>query len=177
MRTRRVLASILVVALGGVSVGVATAWYSDSGTIEYQISAASDFGGEPDEKVWVCKLTGPPHDPEVKKGDNPIHVSVNSAHAEEGFSDAHPSYVVEHGDVECSVPEESAMDRGSRDEEQVEPTSPSPETSTSTTSTSTTSTSSTTTSTTSTSTSTSTTTTTTTSTSTTTTTTASPPDS
>lgn len=170
MRTRRVLASILVVALGGVSVGVATAWYSDSGTIEYQISAASDFGSESDEKVWVCKLIGPPHDPQVMEGKNPIHVSLSSIHAEEGFSDAHPSYVVEHGDVECSVPEESVMDRGSPDEEQVEPTSPSPETSTSSTTTSTTSTS---TSTTSTST---TTTTTTTSISTTTTTTTTPPD-
>lgn len=156
MRHTRLLASILSIALAALSVGVATAWYSDSAAINYQISAASDFGDEPDEKVWVCKLIGPPDDPQVKEGKNPIHVSVNSIHAEEGFSDAHPSYVVEHGNVECSVSEKHAVDRNSREEEQVESPPISPSTSTSTTSTSSTTTTSTTTTTTTSTTSTST---------------------
>lgn len=105
MGRTRILASVLVVALAGMSLGVATAWFSDSETIAYQISAASDFGEEVEEKVWVCRLVGSPDDPEIKAGENPIHVSVNSTDAEEGFSDAHPSYVVEDGEVECEVPD------------------------------------------------------------------------
>ncbi len=178
MRNTRLLVSMLLVALAALSVGVATAQWSDSETITYEITAAGDFADEPEEKVWVCKLVGPPHDPKVKKGENPIHVSVNSIDAEEGFSDAHPSYVVEHGNVGCSVPAEDAEDRSSREKGRVEPP-PIPPTSTSTTSTSsTTSTTTTTTTTTSTSTTSTTTTTfpTTTTSSTSTTTTTTPPD-
>jgi len=123
MKTSRILASVLVVALAGMSLGVATAWFSDSETITYQISAASDFGDEAEEKVWVCKLVGSPDELEVKDGKNPIHVSVNSTDADEGFSDAHPSYVVEDGDVECEVPdlEEPDTDHASiEDPDQVD---------------------------------------------------------
>lgn len=104
MRHSRLLASILALTLAGLTIGTATAWLSDSETITYEISAASDFGDEPVEKVWVCKLVGPPDEPKVKEGDNPIHVSADSIEAEEAFSDTHPSYVVESGDVECEIP-------------------------------------------------------------------------
>ena len=104
MRRNRFLASLVTVALAALSIGTATAWFSDSATIRFEISAADDFGGSDGDKVWVCKLIGPPDDPRVKAGKNPIHVSVNSVDADEGFSDAHPSYVVEHSDVICTVP-------------------------------------------------------------------------
>lgn len=115
MRHSRLLGSILVLTLAGLSIGAATAWLSDSETITYEISAASDFSGVPDEKVWVCKLVGPPHDPKVKEGGNPIHVEADSVEAREAFSDTHPSYVVESGDVECEIPdpEESGSDDSS----------------------------------------------------------------
>jgi hypothetical protein len=104
MRRNRVLASLITVALAALSIGTATAWFSDSATIRFEISAADDFDGDDRGKVWVCKLIGPPEDPSVKPGQNPIHVSAGSLDAEEGFSDAHPSYVVEHGEVVCAVP-------------------------------------------------------------------------
>lgn len=109
MRNRRLLASLVAVALAAVSMGTATAWFSDSATIRFEITAADNFGPGTGEKVWVCKLVGPPDDPSVKPGKNPIHVSVESIDAEEGFSDAHPSYVVEHGDVVCEVPKASPV--------------------------------------------------------------------
>ena len=105
MRRNRFFASLVTVALAAFSIGTATAWFSDSATIRFEISAADDFGGNHGAKVWVCKLIGPPDNPSVKRGKNPIHVSANSVDASEGFSDAHPSYVVEHGDVICTVPD------------------------------------------------------------------------
>lgn len=105
MTRSRLLASILTLTLAGLTIGVATAWLSDSETITYEISAASDFGDEPAEEVWVCKLVGPPDEPSVKEGDNPIRVSADSINAQEAFSDTHPSYVVESGDVECEIPD------------------------------------------------------------------------
>jgi hypothetical protein len=107
LRRNRFLVSLVTVALAALSIGTATAWFSDSATIRFEISAAEDFGSDDGGKVWVCKLIGPPDNPSVKAGKNPIHVSVNSVDAEEGFSDAHPSYVVEHGHVICIVPETS----------------------------------------------------------------------
>ena len=104
MRRNRILASLVTVALAAVSIGTATALFSDSATIRFEISAADDFGGNDGAKVWVCKLIGPPDNPSVKAGKNPIYVSANSVDADEGFSDAHPSYVVEHGDVICALP-------------------------------------------------------------------------
>lgn len=89
--------------------GTATAWFSDSETVRFEITAADDFASGTGEKVWVCKLVGPPENPSVKPGKNPIHVSIDSIDAEEGFADAHPSYVVEHGDVVCEVPESSRV--------------------------------------------------------------------
>ncbi len=98
---------MLVVALAALSMGTATAWLADSATVRFEITAADDFGPDLAEKVWVCKLVGPPDNPIVKPGRNPIHVSVDSIDAEEGFSDAHPSYVVDSGDVACEVPDAS----------------------------------------------------------------------
>lgn len=125
MRHRRVLASILALALAVLSIGTATAWLSDSATLQYQISAASDFGDghedEAHEEVWVCKLTSQPRDPSVKEGKNPIYVGVDSTHAQNGLSDAHPSYIVESGDVECEAPdkeEEGENDNHSEEDEQ-----------------------------------------------------------
>ncbi|HEU4895367.1 MAG TPA: hypothetical protein VFT85_05980 [Acidimicrobiia bacterium] len=102
MRRNRVLASSIAVALAVFSIGTATAWFSDSASIRFEISAADDFDDV--GKVWVCKLIGPADDPILKPGKNPIHVSAGSLDAQEGFSDAHPSYIVEHGDVVCVVP-------------------------------------------------------------------------
>ena len=97
--------SLIAIGLASLGVGAATAWFSDSGTIQFDILAAVDFGHHDEEaNVWVCKLVGPPDSPSLAPGKNPIHVSSNAVDAEEGFSDAHPSYVVEHGDVECVVP-------------------------------------------------------------------------
>jgi hypothetical protein len=105
LRRNRFLVSLVTVALAALSIGTATAWFSDSATIRFEISAANDFGDDDGGKVWVCKLTGPPSSPSLKPGKNPIHVSVDSVDAEEGSSNEHPSYVVEHGDVVCTVPE------------------------------------------------------------------------
>lgn len=107
MRRKRLLVSVLVVALAALSMGTATAWLADSATVRFEITAADDFGPDLAEKVWVCKLVGPPDNPIVKPGRNPIHVPVDSIDAEEGFSDAHPSYVVDSRDVVCEVPDAS----------------------------------------------------------------------
>jgi hypothetical protein len=104
MRRNRVLASLITVTLAALSIGSATAWFSDSATLRFEISAADDFDGSDGGTVWVCKLIGPSNAPTLKPGKNPIHVAANSLDAEEAFSDAYPSYVVEHGDVVCLVP-------------------------------------------------------------------------
>jgi hypothetical protein len=103
MNRSRLLASVLVVVLAVVSIGTATAWFSDSAILQFEITAAPDFDPDGHDKVWVCKLIGPPEDPWVKPGKNPIHVSIESTDAEEAFTDSHPSYIVEHGDVECEA--------------------------------------------------------------------------
>lgn len=104
MRRNRLLASLVAMALAAVSIGTATAWFSDSETLRFEITAADDFDHASGEKIWVCKLIGPPDNPSVKPGKNPIQVSVNSVDGDEGFSDTHPSYIVEHGDVVCEIP-------------------------------------------------------------------------
>jgi hypothetical protein len=106
MKHARLLVSTLVVALAILSLGVATARLSDSGTIRHSITAAESFSGSTD-KIWVCKLVGPPDDPRVAEGTNPIQVSADSVDADDAFSDAHPSYVVEDGEIECEVPDKS----------------------------------------------------------------------
>lgn len=121
MRRNRILASLVAIVLAALSIGTATAWFSDSETMRFEITAAGHFDNE-GGKVWVCKLVGPPDDLRVKPGKNPIHVSVNSLDANEGFSDAHPSYVVAHGDVVCEVPATPAPD------EAVAPIAPTPTT-------------------------------------------------
>jgi hypothetical protein len=103
MKYLRLLVSTMVLALAVLSLGIATAWLSDSGALHHRITAAPSFATTSSE-VWVCKLVGPPDHPHVKEGKNPIHVSVDSVEAEHGFSDAHPSYVVDDGKAECKVP-------------------------------------------------------------------------
>lgn len=122
----RLLVGILALSLAGLTIGAAAAWLSDSETITYEINAASDFGDASVEKVWVCKLIGPPHDPKVKEGDNPIHVSADSNDAQETFSDSHPSYVVEDGDVEREIPdpEEPGSDDSNTESTNVDQTEP-----------------------------------------------------
>ena len=96
-----ILAGLIAATTGGAS-----AYFSDSGSVEVQISAASVTTVPPSlpQKVWVCKMVGPPDNPRLAPGENPIHVSVNSLDAQNGFSDAHPSYVVDEG-AECVVPD------------------------------------------------------------------------
>lgn len=110
MRRRRILASLVVVTLALLAIDTANAWMSGSQSVRFEITAA-DFD-QPDDtggKVWVCKLIGPPDEPRVKPGKNPIHVSIASLDAEQAFSDAHPSYVVEHAEVECAVPASTGL--------------------------------------------------------------------
>ena len=103
-RVRLVLLALLVAGVGVVMAGSAIGWMSDSGEFHWSITVAR----APEETVWVCKMVGPPDDPHLAPGENPIEVSVNSASAAEAFSDAHPSYVVEEGEqcVEPSIGEE-----------------------------------------------------------------------
>lgn len=116
MRRTRLLSLLLIVGLvATVSLATATAWYSDSETFTHQVTASDDFGGAT-PKVWVCKLVGPPEDPSLAPGNNPIEVSLDSLDALEGFADAHPSYVVESGDVECEVPEIESSESGTPEE-------------------------------------------------------------
>lgn len=105
MRLSRALASVLALALAAYSITTVTAWHSDSETMTIGISAASDFGDD-HGNVWVCKLVGSGANLRVAPGRNPIHVSISSATAEEGFSDAHPSYVVDSDHVTCEVPDD-----------------------------------------------------------------------
>lgn len=104
MKRQQVVVSLLAIALVALSIGTATAWFADSETLRFEITAAGDFE-DVETKVWVCKIVGPPDDLQVKPGVNPIHVSANSLDADDAFSDTHPSYVVENGDVVCVVPE------------------------------------------------------------------------
>jgi hypothetical protein len=115
----RLLVSTLVVPLAILSLGVATAWLSDSGTFHHTITAAESFSGST-EKVWVCKLVGPPDDPHVAEGKNPIHVSANSVDADDAASDDHPSYVAEDGEVECKVPAKPGSEENVDEEVQAE---------------------------------------------------------
>lgn len=96
-----ILASLMAATIGGTS-----AYFSDSGSVEVQVSAASVTTVSPSlpKKVWVCKMVGTPDNPRLAPGKNPIHVSVNSVDAHNGFSDAHPSYIVDEG-AECVVPD------------------------------------------------------------------------
>lgn len=140
----RLLASVLIITLAILSIGTAEAWLSDSGTLRRTISAAPGSTHQDDPKVWVCTLVGPPHDPSVKEGRNPIKVSTYSIQAEEGFSDAHPSYVVENGGAKCEVPQGEETDENSDDEPRSTdpgstPTSPTNTTTTTTPTTTTTS--------------------------------------
>ncbi|MGD2101597.1 MAG: hypothetical protein PVG83_05120 [Acidimicrobiia bacterium] len=105
MKLSRILASVIALALAAYSITTVTSWYSDSETMTIGISAASDFGDH-DGKVWVCKLVGSEPDVRVAPGKNPIHVSISSVTAEEGFSDAHSSYVVDSEHVKCEVPDD-----------------------------------------------------------------------
>lgn len=107
MRVDRRLVSLLLVALAGVSLGVATAWMSDSGTFNYTVTAAAPEGDGGD-RIWTCKLAGPPAEPKLAPGQNPLQVSVNSVDAQDAFSDAHPSYVVESGEIVCVEPDTEA---------------------------------------------------------------------
>lgn len=74
----------------------------------------------------MCKLVRPPDGPKVNEGDNPIHVSADSNDAQEAFSDSHPSYVVEGGDVECEIPdpEEPGSEESSTESTNVDQTEP-----------------------------------------------------
>lgn len=102
------LAVWVLTALAALSVSPSFAFFSDSGSFARSFTAAGDFADtdpDTDEKVWVCKIVGPPGGYFLKPGKNPIHVSVNSVDAEEGFSDAHPSYIVEPGET-CTWPRE-----------------------------------------------------------------------
>ena len=72
------------------------------------------------DKVWVCKVVGPQGDYRLSTGKNPIEVSSNAADARQGFSDSHPSFIVEGpNDPECS--EDSLNDDNGDDENGVEP--------------------------------------------------------
>lgn len=54
--------------------------------------------------VWVCKLVGPLDHPQLAAGRDPIQVSVESPVADDAYSDSHPSYIVDDGNVECELP-------------------------------------------------------------------------
>lgn len=92
----------------------------------HQISTASSFpGDEPDEPadelVWVCKLVGPPGNPQLQGGQNPIRVSSNAT-SEGHMNDAHGSPVVPAG-ADCddywppAESAESASDESGIDED------------------------------------------------------------
>lgn len=106
MRTtaRSLLVAVLILGVGGLLTLGATAWMSDSGSISWMITAAdTEEPTEPQETVWVCKMIGPPGDARLKQGENPIEVGLDSTDAEEAFSDAHPSFVVDPGE-DCEKP-------------------------------------------------------------------------
>lgn len=129
---RRALVMVIVLGLAAVTIPAAFAYFSEVGTFRYTITAAHDFGGDDDgdqeEKVWVCKVVGHPEDPRLKEGKNPIRVGVDSADARDGFSDEHPSFIVD-GHMECEwQPEDEnpaeSETNGAAHEEQPEATIP-----------------------------------------------------
>lgn len=84
------------------------------------ISTASSFPGDDpiDELVWVCKLVGPPGNPQLQPGENPIQVSA-SATTDGKFNDAHGSPVVPAG-TDCDDVWPPAASRDSEGEEDKE---------------------------------------------------------
>lgn len=107
--------SALVLGLASLSLGVAHAWLSSSAGLHHTISAASSFGETSDE-VWVCKLVGSTDDLRLAEGKNPIHVSVLSIDAQQGFSDNHPSYLVKDGESVCHVPDSDGSESSNIEE-------------------------------------------------------------
>ncbi|MFP3915704.1 MAG: hypothetical protein ACLFWM_12570 [Actinomycetota bacterium] len=118
---RRLAVMVMCLALAALMIRAAFAPLSDRGEFEYRITAADHFGDgdreEPGERVWVCRVVGPPGNLRVKEGENPIHVSVASSEALEAFAGSHPSYVVEEGE-ECVWPRE-----GGEEGEEADPQS------------------------------------------------------
>lgn len=115
-RLTRIALAVIVAALAASTIAPSFGFFSDSGSWRYTVTAAGVSGdGQQDEtsdevtdeaadgKVWVCKVVGSPGNYFLAPGENPIHVSVHSVDAQEGFSDAHPSYVVQPGE-ECTWP-------------------------------------------------------------------------
>ncbi len=87
---------------GGAAAG---AWFSASASRTYTITTGTwdndAEDGDPEEpdtssKVWGCKLVGPPGQPQLSRGENPIRV-VASSTSDGRFSDGHGSPVVEEG--------------------------------------------------------------------------------
>lgn len=120
-RLRNVLGLSLLSALLALPLLAAPAsgWFATSTSFTYTITTASwvdqddPDGSDPDEDepdpddpdtdlVWVCKLTGEPDTPTVKRGPNPIQVSA-AATTDGRLNDEHGSPVVSDEGADCGA--------------------------------------------------------------------------
>lgn len=120
MTGRRLSLTVIVALVGSVVASPALAYFSTlGGSVTYSITTAERF--DPDEdRVWVCKLTGPPDEPRLARGENPIEVAPEAT-TDDHLNDQHGSPVVDE-DTDCDEvwPPDEDRDARSQDEGDTE---------------------------------------------------------
>lgn len=122
MTGRLLLLTVIVALCASVVASPALAYFSTlGGSVTYSITTAERL--DPDEgQVWVCKLTGPPDEPRLARGENPIEVAPEAI-TDDHLNDQHHSPVVEEGtDCDEVWPPDEDPDTRSQDETDAEQT-------------------------------------------------------